>query len=1081
MLKKTILLGAVLLFAVLQTVMAQVSARMFRFPDVSETQIVFTYGGDLWIVDKNGGTAFRLSSPKGAEDMAKFSPDGKKIAFTANYSGNRDVYVIPTTGGVPERITWRGGSDLVLDWHPNGNKLLFSSSRESGRQRFSQLFTIDINGGLPERVGVSYGDFASFSPDGGKIAFNFNTRIYRTWKRYRGGMAPDIRIFDIAAQKSENITQSEANDEYPMWVGDKIYYLSDKGETNRFNLWAFNTTSKIHKQLTQFKDFDIHFPSAGSSDIVFEAGGKLYLMDIKTEQYKEVNIKVITDQANLIPKEVKPESQIGWTNLSPEGKRFVAEARGDVFSIPADKGVTRNLTRTSGVFERYPQWSPNGKYIVWWSDKSGEYQLCLHDIEKGETKSLTNFDKGYRYPAYWSPDSKKLVYVNHLMELFIFDMDSKKTQKIDTGNGSNHYGLLSFTFDWSSDSKWLTWSRSVNQTNSVVFIYNSESGEKRQVTSEFYSQNNPTFDPEGKYLYCLTNRSLQPVYSDFDGTFVYPNSTQLVAIPLTKKIESPLKPENDEAAIEKDVEKDDDKTKDTKDKDDEEKEIAVEIDFDGFEQRMVILPVDAGRLSDLSAVEGKIVFMRYPNAGSGDEKSSVQFWDLEDREVKTIVEDADGYEISADQKKLMASTKSGFVVVDVAPKQKLDKPADLSNMKMTVNPREEWRQMFWDAWRLERDFFYDENMHGVDWKAVGDQYAELIDQAVTRSDVNFVLGELIGEMNSSHAYVGGGDQEYAKYKRIGYLGVDWELDNGAYKIKRIIRGAPWDAEVCSPLDQPGVDVSEGDYILAVNGAPLDVKKQPYAAFEDLSEKTIELTVNDKPNTDGARKVIVKTLRTESRLRHLNWIEKNRKRVDEATDGRVGYIYVRSTGIDGQNELVRQFAAQYHKDALVIDERFNSGGQIPDRFIELLNRKPLAFWAVRGKKDWQWPTIANFGPKVMLINGWSGSGGDAFPDYFRKAGLGKLVGTRTWGGLIGVSGAPSLIDGGGVTVPTFRMYNPDGTWFKEGHGVDPDIDVPENPAELAKGKDAQLEKAIQVILEELKNYKPVKGHEPYETR
>ena len=1080
MLKKSILFCVILSGFFLQTVSAQINARMFRFPDVSENKIVFTYGGDLWVVDKDGGTANRLSSPAGTENMARFSPDGQQIAFTGNYGGNRDVYVISTGGGVPERVTSHGGSDLLLDWHPKENKLLFSSARKSGRQRYRQLYTVSLDGGLPMKVAVSYGDLACFSPDGKKIAFNFNSRIYRTWKRYRGGMAPDIHVFDTEAKKSWNISNTDANEEFPMWVGENIYYLSDRGEAKRFNIWMYNVSTKEHKQLTHFKDFDVHFPSAGPSDIVFEAGGKLYLLDINSKEHKEVDVSVVTDQTSLLPQQKNPSKQIEWAQVSPAGKRIVAEARGEIFSIPAEKGVTHNLTQTSGVAERYPVWAPNGEKVAWWSDKSGEYQLCLHDFQSGETNTLTDFKKGFRYPVYWSPDSKKMAYVNHLMELFIYDTEKQDNKKIDTGNGANHHGLLNFSFDWSPDSKWLTWSRSVNQNNSVVFIYDVDAGKKHQVTSDFYTNYRPAFDPEGKYLYCLTNREMRPVYSEFDGTFVYPNSTMVAAIPLTTKIESPLKPENDEVKIEGDEDVNEDEKKKKKDKE-KDKDESVKIDFEGFERRMILLPVDAGRYSDLSAIEGKVVFMRHPNAGSNEKRSAVQFYDLKEREVKTIIKGVQGFEITADQKKMMVMARNKIGVIDIAPKQKLEEPADLGNMIMTVNPREEWRQMFWDAWRLERDFFYDENMHGVDWKAIGEQYAKLIDQAVTRSDVNYVLGELIGEMNASHAYVGGGDREQSKYKRIGYLGVDWAVDNGQYKIKRIVRGAPWDAEVRSPLDEPGVDISEGDYVLAVNGVALDLNKQPYAAFEDMAGETVELTVNDKPTTDGARKVVVKTLKSESRLRHLAWIEQNRKQVDEATNGRAGYIYVRSTGIDGQNELVRQFAAQYHKDALVIDERFNSGGQIPDRFIELLDREPLAYWAVRGKKDWQWPRVANFGPKVMLINGWSGSGGDAFPDYFRKAGLGKLVGTRTWGGLIGISGAPGLIDGGVVTVPTFRMYNPDGTWFKEGHGVEPDIKVPENPAELAKGKDAQLEKAIEVILEELKQYEPVKGHAPYETR
>ena len=440
------------------------------------------------------------------------------------------------------------------------------------------------------------------------------------------------------------------------------------------------------------------------------------------------------------------------------------------------------------------------------------------------------------------------------------------------------------------------------------------------------------------------------------------------------------------------------------------------------------------------------------------------------------------FQISADEKKMIISKQKSFSVVDVAPDQKMDKKLPTNQLEMTVVPRDEWKQIFTDVWRLNRDFFYDKNMHGVDWQAMKKQYGALIDNSVTRSDVNYVIGELIAELNSSHTYRGGGDNETPLKRQVGYLGIDWELKNGAYAIKKIVKGAQWDAEARSSLDESGVKIKAGDYILAVNGVVLDVKEDPWTAFEGLADITIELTVNDRPSLDGAWNIIVKTMSDETRLRNLEWIESNRKRVDDATGGKIGYIYVPSTGIDGQDELVRQFSAQFTKEGLIVDERFNNGGQIPDRFVELLNRKPLSFFAVRDGKNWQWPPAANFGPKVMLINGWSGSGGDAFPDYFRKAGVGPLIGTRTWGGLIGISGAPSLIDGGSVTVPTFRMYDPDGNWFKEGHGVDPDIDVPEDYSQLSKGVDNQLESAIKEVMRLHNENQPIIPKQPpYEKR
>ncbi len=1064
------------------TLQAQISARLFRYPDVSANQIVFTYAGDLWIVNKAGGTANKLSSPEGEETFARFSPDGRQIAFTANYDGNDDIYVLPATGGTVQRLTFHGGNDQMLDWHPDGNKLLFASSRESGRERFNQFFTISKEGGIPEKLPIPYGSLASFSPDGKKLAFNFNSRIARTWKRYRGGMAPDIWTYDLSTNTSANITNNTSSDEFPMWIGNTIYYLSDQGSESRYNLWSYDLNSKTSTQLTTFTDFDVHFPAAGPTDIVFEAGGKLYLMDLASKKYQEVAINVVTDQITLTPKQMPAEDYVSWIDLSPDGNRLIVEARGDIFSVPAKEGVTKNLTHSSGTAERYPAWSPDGKYIAYWSDASGEYQLTLYDLEKNSSKALTKYSSGFKYQLFWSPDSKKLAFVNQEMDMNYFDIAKNQTFAIDKGQYMFHGTLANFTFSWSPDSKWLTYSNENNRRSRSIFLYNTETGTKHEATSSYYNDFNPVFDPDGKYLYFFTQREMKPVYGDFDNTFTYPNSTQIAAVPLTAKTLSPLHPKNDSVNVKKESEEEDDeKEDDEEEKESTDKAASTQIDIEGFEHRLVLLPMSAGNYGALAAVSGKVIYHQFPNTGASDGNKPVKFFDLEERESKTIVEDANNMGIPAGGKKIIVLKNEKVYVLDIQENQKTEEAANLANMQMIVEPKAEWEQIFREAWRLERDYFYDKNMHGLDWEAVGKQYEPLIDQSVTRWDVNYVLGELIGELNASHTYRGGGDEEKEKNLNVGYLGIDWAVNNGAYQIKNIVKGADWDIEVRSPLDEPGVDVKEGDYILAVNGLPLSTDRAPYAAFQGMGGETIELTVNSSPKMEGARSVIVKTLKDESRLRHLAWIEHNRKEVDEASNGRIGYIYVRSTGIDGQNELVRQFSAQYHKDGLIIDERFNSGGQIPDRFIELLNRKPLAYWAVRDGKDWQWPPIAHFGPKAMLINGWSGSGGDAFPDYFKKADLGPLIGTRTWGGLIGISGAPQLIDGGGVTVPTFRMYDPDGKWFKEGHGVDPDIEVKENPGELAQGKDAQLSRAIEYVMKALEDYEGKPDHPAYEKR
>jgi len=1084
---KKLLIHFSILFSFLAlNIFAQVDARMFQYPDVSKTHISFTYAGDVWIVSKEGGTAFRLTTAKGTEGFAKFSPDGSQLAFSGNYDGNVDVYVIQALGGLPKRITSHGMPDRIVDWFPDGKNLLFASSRESGKQRFNQFYKVSKDGGLPEKLPLPYAEFGSVSPDGKKIAFTTRTRMFRTWKRYLGGMAADIYIYDLEKKTSENISNNAANDEIPMWKENKIYFLSDRDKNQRYNIWVYDLTTKQNRQLTFFDKFDVHFPSIGENEIVFEAGGLLYLLDLSTEKINEVKVNVVTDGATLLAQNENVEKLIQNFSISYNGSRALFEARGEIFSVPAENGAVINLTQSSGSAERYPAWSPNGKYIAYFSDKNGEYQLTIRDIENPSSeKTLTSFEDGFRYKIYWSPDSKKLVFIDQTMTVYYYDMDKGKSIKVDKQRWMYEGNLQNFSVSWSSDSRYIAYEKELESRFSAIAIYDTKEDKIHQVTTGYYNDTNPVFDPDGKYLYFLTNRNFNPIYSDFENTFVYPNSSQIAEVTLLKETLSPLFPKNDSIAVKKDEESKTDEKKSDEKKDskkDEPKVKEVKIDFDGFEERAVILPPSAGNFGKISAVSGKLIFHRVPNSGSADKKKPVMFYDLDKREEKTIVDDADAYQISADGKKILIAKQNSFSIVDVAADQKLDKKLPTNQLEMTVVPKEEWKQIFNDVWRLERDFFYDKNMHGVDWKEMKKRYGALIENAVTRSDVNFIIGELIAELNASHTYRSGGDEETPLQRAVGYLGIDWELSNGAYRIKRIVNGAAWDTEVRSPLLASGLKVKEGDYILAVNGVKIDVTKDPWSAFEGLADKTVELTINNKPSTDGAWTIVVKTLSDETRLRNLEWIESNRKRVEEATDGKIGYIYVPSTGIDGQTELVRQFYAQYTKQGLIIDERFNNGGQIPDRFIELLDRKPLAFWAVRDGSNWQWPPVANFGPKVMLINGWSGSGGDAFPDYFRKAKLGPLVGARTWGGLIGITGAPALIDGGSVTVPTFRMYDPDGKWFKEGHGVDPDIEVPEDPGMLSNGVDVQLERAIKEALRLLKENPPVNPKQPeYEKR
>ncbi|MEZ4941077.1 MAG: PDZ domain-containing protein [Saprospiraceae bacterium] len=1047
------------------TAIGQTTARLFRQPDVSKTHIAFVYGDDIWLVPKQGGLATKLSSPSGAEYFPRFSPDGQTVAFTGNYDGNLDLYTIPILGGIPFRITYHGMTDIMQDWYPDGKSLLFSSSRNSGKQRFSQFYKVAATGGLPEKLPIEQGEFASFSPDGKRLAFVYKSRANRTWKRYRGGTAPDVFTFDLASYASENITQNDANDEFPMWHGNKVYYLSDAGAEKRYNIWSYDLNNKSRKQITNFRDFDAAFPALGPDEIVFTAGGKLYLLSLANEKLTEVNIQVVDDYTAAKPRQENVRSLVRNYSLSPDGNRLLVEARGEVFNVPAQKGYTTNLSQNSGSAERFPAWSPDGRYAAWWSDKNGEYQLVLHDLTKpNSTEILTNYSSGFRYALFWSPDSKKLAFVNQDMRIQVYDRDAKTTVTVDQALDFFEGSLRSFSASWSADSRWLTYSRSGENGNPAIYLFDAQNKKLHQATSGFYADYNPVFDRDGKYLYFITNRHFAPNYSEFDNSFIYDKSNLVAAIPLRSDVPSPVFVQNDTVALKMD--KPDEEKKDAEKKDSTAVK-PVNIDLDGLENRVVILPLPAGNYGNLSVAAGKLLFLTpmepRPKEGPG---LALKIFDFEAREVKQVLAGINGYELSANGKKVLVLKDETAAVVSPEPDQKMEKTVPLDNLEMTLIPRDEWTQIFNDVWRLERDYFYDPAMHGVDWKAMRKQYGDLVPYCATRNDLNYLIGELIGELNASHTYRGGGDQESPRQKNTGYLGIDWALENGYYRIKTIIRGAPWDTEVRSPLDAPGLGVAEGDYVLAVNGRPMDTRVDPSAAFAGLADATVELTVNKQPGWEGARTIAVKTIDNETRLRNLAWIERNRRMVDKASGGKIGYVYVPSTGLDGQSELVRMFYAQWNKPGLIIDERFNNGGQIPDRFIELLDRKPLAFWAVRDGKTWQWPPVAHFGPKAMLINGWSGSGGDAFPDYFRKAGLGPLIGTRTWGGLIGISGVPYLIDGGSVTVPTFRMYDPDGTWFLEGHGVDPDIEVPEDPTALAQGKDPQLDRAIQEVLKKV---------------
>ncbi len=1099
------------------------SAGMMRNPDVSQSSIVFSYGDDLWIVDRAGGAASPVASPVGAERNPRFSPDGTQIAFSANYDGGNDLYVIGTAGGLATRMTFHPANESLCDWMPDGQSLLFSTNGFSGLGRISQLMTVSAKNPLATSLPVPYGSNGNVSADGKWLAYTPHSRDTRTWKRYRGGMASDIWLFHLEAKTAKQITDFEGTDSFPMWHGKTVYYLSDAGPAHRLNIWAYNTETEERSQVTQFTDFDCKAPSIGpgvdgKGEIVFQNGSSLHLLDLATSETNAVAITVPGDRPMLRQQKLDAAQFVNGADISPTGKRLVVEARGDIWTAPVENGSPRNLTSTSGVYEREPSWSPDGRWIAYLADATGEYELYVTQSDgRGETKQLTKGGSAFRFTPSWSPDSKHIVFTDKTGAAYIYSFASDETKKFATVPQGNQINT-----NWSHNSQWLTYTLNPKSTESAsaVWVYNAADGTQRKLTAGFFNDSNPVFDTKGDFIFFSSNRAFnRPEYEDVGNSFIYAGTEVLMALPLRGDVANPFLPKVDEEEwkvetaidIEKDSaksnaekvpdSKDSDKTEadkaeskddatdktesklesktddaestdeDAQKKGDQLKEDAkakpIEIDFEGAERRAFQIPVDQGNFGSLRVNDAnQLIYSRRPARGS-QTPPSIQLFDLSDKEKKEkeVVSGAGGFSVSADGKKLLVLRDSSTFVIDAKPGQKLDKPVSTSGMTVMVNPRQEWKQIFNDAWRMERDFFYDPTMHGVDWEAVRDHYAAMLDDCVSRRDLSFIIGEMIGELNVGHAYYRETELENGPRADTAVLGCRLEVDGDAYKIAEIFEGSAWDYDARNEMVQAGIQ--QGQYLLAINDQPLTSKDNPYARLAGLAGTTVMLTVSDEATLgEKDKRVPLELGSDDSDLRFRHWIEKNRKYVDEKTGGKVGYVYVTNTGGPGQNDLFRQFYGQAGKAAMIIDDRWNGGGQIPTRFIELLNRPVTNYWARRDGEDWTWPPDSHQGPKCMLINGMAGSGGDMFPALFRQNKLGKLIGMRTWGGLVGITGSPQLIDGASVSSPSFAYYETDGTWGIEGHGVDPDIEVIDDPEKMASGGDPQLDAAIKLMLSEI---------------
>jgi tricorn protease len=1060
---------------------------MLQKPTVSETQVAFVYAGDLWTVGREGGNAKRLTTGVGVETDPVFSPDGSMIAFTGEYDGNVDAYVVPASGGVPKRLTYHPGADEVVGWTADGKQVLFRSARNS-YSVFNRLFTIPMDGGFPAEVPLPMAYEGSYSPDGSRMAYQPLTQWQQDWKRYRGGQTTPVWIASLSDSSIEKLPRENSKDSDPMWIGNKIYFLSDRnGPTS---LFAYDTATKKVTQLIQNSGLDIKSASAGPGVIAYEQFGTIHLFDLKSGKEQKLNVRVDGDIPSVRPRFEKVAARISNAALSPTGARAVFEARGEIVSVPAEKGDARNLTNTTGAAERDPAWSPNGKWIAYFSDESGEYALHLRDQSgMGEVKkiSLGNPSSFFYSPA-WSPDSKKVAFRDKRQSLWYVDLDKGTPVKIDT----SPYGVFDPISNpvWSPDSKWIAYTRLLKNRLCAAFVYSVETGKPHQITDGMSDARFATFDKSGKYIYFTASTNVGPTIGWGDmSAFPHQPTRSVYAVVLRNDLPSPLAPESDEEKVQ-DAEKPADKAAEKKSEDaaasaqaapgpqpapDAAKPAAkepapVRIDLEDIGQRIVALPIPARDFQGLASAKAGMLFLleNVPAAGPGPSTLTLHKFDMEKRKFEKVTEGLSGFEVSFNGEKMLYRQGQQWVIAStVQPLKPGEGVLKLDGMEVYVDPRAEWNQMYREVWRIERDFFYDPGFHGLDLKAAQKKYEPYLASVAHRSDLNYLFTEMLNELTVGHMFIFGGDVPQPNRVRGGLLGADYRIENGRYRFARIYSGESWNPQLRAPLTQPGVNVKAGEYLLAVSGRDVRSTDSVYRFFEGTAGKSIVIRVGPDPNGANSREVTVVPVASETALRNLAWIEDNRRKVDQMSGGRLAYVYVPDTSGGGYTSFNRYFFAQTDKEGAVIDERFNSGGSLADYIVDYLKRPLLNFIATREGEVITTPGGAIFGPKAMIINELAGSGGDAMPWYFRKMNIGPLVGKRTWGGLVGIFSVPQLMDGGGVTAPNAAIYGLNGEWEVENKGVAPDIEVEFDPKEWRAGRDPQLEKAVEVVMDALK--------------